>query len=79
MKCPFLKGERTKQCGAVTCTVVLSGCELSKYCETANYARCPVYNAFMKKKYRLSLNEYCRIYSLWTKKINCSGYEKGAA
>jgi len=79
MKCPFLTGERIKQCSAVTCTVVLSGCELSEYCESASYTKCPVYQAFLRKEFGLSLNEYCEIHSLWTKKINYSDYEKGAA
>jgi len=64
MKCPFITGEKVRQCSAVTCTVVLSGCELGMYCESSKYRDCPVYRAYLRKEAKLSLTEYSVIYSV---------------
>lgn len=68
MNCPHLKGDRIKQCRAVNCVVVLSGCELKVFCTTGNHRSCPVFLAKREARgEKITLNDYYRIYSRWVR------------
>jgi hypothetical protein len=68
MNCPFLVGQTIKQCRGVSAAVVLSGCELTTYCQNGEFKSCPVFQACQKRKgEELSLNDYCVIYSAWAR------------
>jgi hypothetical protein len=71
MNCPWLKGKSIKQCGAVQSPVVLSGCELSSFCNNGNYGSCPIYRARQRLQGdRISLTEYSLIYYRWTRNLS---------
>jgi len=68
MDCPFLGGKDRKVCMAVSSTVILSCCELESFCQGSGYMTCPVYRAYRKMQgKKLSLDQYCIIYSLWVR------------
>ena len=62
MKCPWLYKAQPQKCSAVQGLVVLSICELEKYCESGNYILCPVYKAQRFSGELLSVYQYREIY-----------------
>lgn len=68
MNCRWLQGKKVKQCESVSSPVVLSGCELEAFCESGDFAFCPVFRARKKRPdVKLSLKEYYIIYSNWVR------------
>jgi len=62
MKCPWLHGDRVKQCAAVHGLVVISSGELEKFCESENYNECLVYKRRAHNGALISLRDYYSIY-----------------
>jgi len=62
MRCPWMYGDKVKQCAAVAGLVVLSQGEIERFCECENYTNCPVYKERKNRHGLISLKSYYLIY-----------------
>ena len=68
MNCPWMQGNRIKECAAVSSPVVLSGGELEAFCRGGDYHTCPVFQAVEEQGgEKIEIRQYCLIYDRWAR------------